>query len=241
MNSGYLFPILRRRLPGISGRKKTMQFSNFDSPMSIDEYIEAHISPEHPYLQQLYRATQTHLLYPRMASGHAQGALLTMICRTVKPQRVLEIGTYSGYATLAMAAGMEQGTHIRTLEVNDEQEVFTKPWLDNSPFPPEIEMIVCNAKEFLGKDTDTYDLIFVDGNKREYCDYYRQLLPRLNGGGLLLADNTLWSGHVLEQTDEASAQTRGIQDFNDLVAQDDSVEKIILPIRDGLTIIYKKP
>lgn len=208
--------------------------------MFLDDYIEAHISAEHPYLQKLYRATQTHLLYPRMASGHAQGTLLTMICRMVKPRSVLEIGTYSGYATLAMAAGMEKGTHIRTLEVNDEQEVFTRPWFDNSPFPPEIEMIVCDAKEYVRRDEDTYDLIFIDGNKREYSEYYSLLLPRLKPGGLLLADNTLWSGHVLEESAEASAQTRGIQQFNDLVAQDDRVEKIILPIRDGLTIIYKK-
>ena len=208
--------------------------------MSLDEYIESHITPEHPYLQRLYRDTQTHLLYPRMASGHQQGVLLTMICRIFKPRKVLEIGTYSGYATLAMAAGMEEGTSIKTLEINDEQEKFTKPWLENSPFPPSIEMIICDAKDYLKKDTDTYNLIFLDGNKREYSDYYKLLMPRLAAGGLLLADNTLWSGHVLEKSDEASAQTHGIQDFNNLVACDEKVEKLILPIRDGLTLIYKK-
>ena len=208
--------------------------------MSLEEYIESHITPEHPYLTQLYRATQTHLLYPRMASGHVQGTLLTMICKLVKPEKVLELGTYSGYATLSMAAGMDKDSVIKTLELSDEQEVFTKPWFDNSPFPPRIEMIICDAREYLKKDTDTYDLIFVDANKREYAEYYKLLLPRLKKGGLLLADNTLWSGHVLEPSEEASAQTRGIQEFNDLVASDDSVEKTILPLRDGLTMIYKK-
>lgn len=208
--------------------------------MSIEEYIESHITPEHPYLYSLYRATQTHLLYPRMASGHVQGTLLTMICKLIKPRRVLEIGTYSGYATLAMAAGMEEDGFIRTLELSDEQEVFTKPWFENSPFPPKIEMIICDAKDYLANDTDTYDLVFLDANKREYSEYYHLLLPRLKKGGLLLADNTLWSGHVLEPSEEASAQTRGIQAFNELVAGDDRVEVNILPLRDGLTMIYKK-
>ena len=174
-----------------------------------------------------------------MASGHVQGTLLTMICKLIKPRRVLEIGTYSGYATLAMAAGMEEDGFIRTLELSDEQEVFTKPWFDKSPFPPKIEMIICDAKDYLANDTDTYDLVFLDANKREYSEYYHLLLPRLKKGGLLLADNTLWSGHVLESSEEASAQTRGIQAFNELVASDDRVEVNILPLRDGLTMIYK--
>jgi len=212
--------------------------------IELDDYLSAHCSPEDDYLYRLYRATQTHLLRPRMASGHQQGVLLRMIAQMVRPRLVLEIGTYSGYSALSLAAGMPADGRVITYEINDEQEDFTRPWLENSPYPARIEMRIGDVLQLLPADAeikrDTLDLVFIDANKRDYVAYYDLVLPLLKSGGLLLADNTLWDGHVIDAAYDHDAQTRGIRAFNDRVAADERVDKVILPLRDGLSLIRKK-
>ena len=204
----------------------------------LDEYILRHIDPESDYMHRLWRSTQLHLLYGRMASGHLQGRLLKMLGGMVKPKLVVEIGTYSGYSGLCIAEGLEAGAHLHTIEINDEQEDFTQPWFQGSPWADRITMHIGDALEVIPKLNLMFDLAFIDGDKRRYVDYYEVVMEHLNTGGYILADNTLWDGHVLEK-DSHDAQTLGIQAFNDLVARDERVEKVILPLRDGLTIIKK--
>ena len=205
----------------------------------LDEYIQQHITPEHPYLHQLYRATNTQLIRPRMASGHAQGVLLKMLTELIHPKTVVEIGTYSGYSALCMAQGMEADAHIYTFEINDEQEDFTRPWLENSPFPPKIDMIIGDIFTLLPPMNLSIDLAFIDANKRTYVEYYHLIMSYLRIGGYILADNTLWDGHVVESAYDSDPQTQGIRAFNDLVATDPRVEKFIIPLRDGLTLIRR--
>ncbi len=206
----------------------------------LDRYILEHVDEESEYLKALYRDTHVKLLRPRMASGHLQGRLLKMLVCMTRPRRVLEIGTYSGYSTLCMAEGLGPDGRLYTFEINDEQEDFTRPWIENSPHASQIEFIIGDALERVPEMGLTFDMAFVDGDKRRYVDYYEMILPRLEPGGYVLADNTLWDGHVLESRARADAMTRGIMDFNDRIAADTRVEKVILPLRDGLTLIRKK-
>lgn len=206
----------------------------------LEEYILAHTTPPDGYLQSLYRATNLCLLRPRMASGHLQGQLLRMLMQLLRPQTVVEIGTYSGYSALAMASGMAKGSVVHTFEINDEQECFTRPWLDRAPYEARVEMHVGNVFELLPPMGLSIDAAFIDANKREYADYYELLMPRLHSGSLLLADNTLWDGHVCDPAYDRDAQTCGIRRFNSLVAHDPRVEQLILPERDGLSVIRVK-
>ena len=204
----------------------------------IDEYILQHIDKESDYLHRLWRATQLHLLYGRMASGHLQGRLLKMLVGMVKPKQVLEIGTYSGYSGLCIAEGLPEGGHLHTVEINDEQEDFTLPWFQGSPYKDKITMHIGDALEVVPRLELRFDMAFIDGDKRKYVEYYEMVMAHLNVDGYILADNTLWDGHVVEE-ETKDAQTEGIRTFNDWVAKDDRVEKVILPLRDGLTIIKK--
>ncbi|MGL4519094.1 MAG: O-methyltransferase [Phocaeicola sp.] len=207
---------------------------------AIDEYILQHIDPETDYLKELYRDTHIKLLRPRMASGHLQGRMLKMLVQMIKPKQVLEIGTYSGYSALCLAEGLEKGAMLHTFEINDEQEDFTRPWLENSPYADKIKFYIGDALELLPQTDLYFDLAFVDGDKRNYLACYEMVLERINQGGYIIADNTLWDGHVVKETHPTDQQTTGIKQFNDFVAQDERVEKVILPLRDGLTIIRKK-
>lgn len=206
----------------------------------IDEYILAHIDPESDYLKRLYRDTHVKLLRPRMASGHLQGRLLKMLVCMARPKRILEIGTYTGYSTLCMAEGLNPDGRLYTFEINDEQEDFTRPWLENSPYADKIKFYIGDALEIVPGMDIVFDLAFVDGNKRFYVEYYEMILQKMHSGGYIIADNTLWDGHVLEEPHHTDTQTIGIKKFNDLVAADTRVEKVILPLRDGLTIIRKR-
>lgn len=207
--------------------------------MSIDEYILRHIDEEGDYLKALYRDTHLKLLYPRMASGHLQGRMLKMFVRMIRPRQVLEIGTYSGYSALCMAEGLPDKGMLHTFEINDEQEDFTRFWLENSAYADKIKLYIGDALELVPKLGLAFDLAFIDGDKRKYVDYYEMTLNCLSDGGYIIADNTLWDGHVLDRLYGKERQTAGIKSFNDLVAQDKRVEKVILPLRDGLTIIKK--
>ena len=206
----------------------------------LEDYILRHIDAEPERLHRLWRATQLHLLYPRMASGHLQGRMLVMLTRMIQPRRILELGTFSGYSALCLAEGMPDDAVLHTIEVNDEQEDFTRPWLEGSPWADRIHLHIGNALDIVPTLGEPFDLIYIDADKRHYADFYRLVKPHLNPGGYILADNTLWDGHVVEPEHQHDAQTQGIMAFNDLVAQDTEVEKVILPMRDGLTIIRKK-
>ena len=209
--------------------------------MTLDEYILEHIDPEYDYLKALYRATHVKLLRPRMASGQLQGRMLKMIVEMIRPQNELEIGTYSGYSALCLAEGLQEGAMLHTFEINDEQEDFTRPWLEGSPWADKITFHIGDALELVPQMGLRFDLAFVDGDKRRYIDYYNMVMDCLNPGGYIFADTTLWDGHVLESdTHYTDRQTLGIKGFNDLVVQDQRVEKVILPLRDGLTKIRKK-
>ena len=217
--------------------------------MTLDDYIEAHVEPEHEYLHALWRATHLHLNYPRMASGHLQGQVLRMLVQMIRPRLVLEIGTFTGYSALAMASALEPGAKLHTFEINDEQEDFTRPWLENSPWADKIELHIIDVLQACLQNV--YDMVFIDADKRHYINYYEAVLPHVRPGGYILADNTLWGGQVVDPAAVAgktsagpdnakSSQLHGILAFNDLVAADPRVETLILPLRDGLTILRKK-
>lgn len=206
----------------------------------LDDYILRHIDAEGDYLHALYRDTHLKLLYPHMVSGHLQGRILKMLVRMIRPRNVLEIGTYSGYSALCMAEGLPEGGLIHTFEINDEQEAFTRPWIEGSLYAGRVRMYIGDALALAPQLGLEFDMVFIDADKRRYTDYYEMALPLLPSGGYLLADNTLWGMHVLEEHPHGSdLQTLGIKAFNDHVARDSRVEKVILPLRDGLSIIRK--
>jgi predicted O-methyltransferase YrrM len=207
--------------------------------MTLDEYIAQHIEPEPEYLYRLWRATNIHMLHGRMASGHLQGRLLKMLVRMIRPQNILEVGTFSGYSALCMAEGLDDGGMVYTFEINDEQEDFTRPWIEGSPFADRIRFIIGDANIEAPKLGITFDMAFIDGDKRTYRDTYEMALTLLRPGGFILADNTLWDGHVVDHAYDRDAQTRGIETFNDYLMHDKRVEQVILPLRDGLTLIRK--
>lgn len=207
---------------------------------SIEEYILSHSDDEGELLAALNRDANVNLLRPRMLSGHLQGRILKMFCRMLAPKRVLEIGTYTAYATLCMAEGMAPDGRIHTIEINDEMEDFINKYLDRSPHKEKITVHFGDALEVIPKLGGEFDLVFIDADKRLYSEYYDLVFPMVRPGGLILADNTLWDGHVVEVPRSADKQTLGIMAFNDKIKRDDRVEKVILPLRDGLTMIWKK-
>ena len=208
--------------------------------MNLDRYIEDHIDPEPDYLYRLYRATNIHLLHGRMASGHLQGRLLKMLVKMIRPKNILEVGTFSGDSAISMAEGLEDDGRLYTFEINDEQEDFTRPWIEQSPVADKIEFIIGDAITEAPQLGITFDMAFIDGNKRTYMETYEMVLSVLRPGGFILADNTLWDGHVVDEAYSRDQQTQGIVHFNDFVAADERVERVILPLRDGLTLIRKK-
>lgn len=209
---------------------------------NLDEYIRQHIDPEGDYLHRLWRDTQLRLSYGQMASGHVQGRLLKMFTRMIQPQLAVELGTFSGYSALCIAEGLPEGGMLHTFEVYDEQEDFTRPWIEGSDYADRIRLHIGDARTKIPElGLKDIDMAFIDADKRHYTDFYEMLLPRMRQGGYILADNTLWYGHVIEEhTRESDLQTLGIKQFNDHLAKDTRVEKVIVPVRDGLTIIRVK-
>ena len=206
----------------------------------LDKYVREHTSPEGDYLYRLYRATNIHTIHGRMASGHLQGRLLKMLVEMVQPQNVLEVGTFSGYSALCLAEGLPADGHLYTFEINDEMEDFTRPWIEGSPYADKISFIIGDANEKAPELGVTFDMAFIDGDKRTYVETYEMVLSLLRPGGYILADNTLWDGHVTDHAYDHDKQTVGIRHFNDYVATDNRVEQLILPMRDGLTVIRKR-
>ena len=207
--------------------------------MDLTTYIANHIDPEGDYLYRLYRATNLHTLHGRMASGHLQGRLLKMLVQMTQAKRVLEVGTFSGYSAICLAEGLPDDGLLYTFEINDEQEDFTRPWIEGSAVANKIRFIIGDAIAEAPRLGITFDLVFIDGDKRTYIETYEMALSVLRQGGFIVADNTLWDGHVCDSAYDKDQQTLGIRRFNDLVAADTRVEKVILPLRDGLTLIRK--
>lgn len=217
-----------------------MQISdNKEMDTTLESYILSHIDPEGDYLHRLYRATNIHTIHGRMASGHLQGRLLKMLVTMIRPHNILEVGTFSGYSAICMAEGLEEGGKVWTFEINDEQEDFTRPWIEGSPVSYKIKFIIGDAITMAPSLGVVFDMAFVDGDKRTYVETYEMAMSVLRRGGYIIADNTLWDGHVTDHAYDRDSQTAGIRRFNDHVAADQRVEKVILPLRDGLTIIRK--
>lgn len=205
----------------------------------LEDYILAHIDKEGDVLRLVNRDTHVYNLRPRMCSGHLQGKLLKMFVRMIKPRRVLELGTFTGYSALAMAEGLAEDAELHTVEIDDELEDFICEHFDASPRREQIHLHIGDAAMVVPQLGGQFDLVFIDANKRNYCDYYHLVMPLVPVGGFIIADNTLWDGKVANLPQKIDSQTAGILAFNDLVANDDRVEKVIIPIRDGLTVIHK--
>lgn len=221
-------------------------------PESIVDYATAKSDAEGDYLYRLWRATNIHTVHGHMASGHLQGRLLKMLVMMQRPRAILEVGTFSGYSAICMAEGLKevaealgqaQGAatpRLYTFEINDEMEDFTRKWIDGSDVARFIDFRIGDAMKEAPKLGVKFDLVFIDGDKRTYTEVYDALFPLVNEGGIILADNTLWDGHVVETAYDRDSQTIGIRRFNDHIAEDSRIEKVMVPIRDGLTIIRKK-
>lgn len=205
----------------------------------LEEYILAHIDAEPELLHRLNRDTHRDCLYPDMCSGHLQGRMLKMIVRMIRPQRVLELGTFTGYSALALAEGLEGDATLHTVEINDEMEDFIRAHFDQAPQGRHITLHIGDAMQLiepLSAEFGPWDLVFIDANKRIYPEYYRAVKPHVRHGGFILVDNTLWYGKV--ETNAGDAQTQGILRFNDMVTTDPDVETVIIPMRDGLTLLH---
>ena len=210
--------------------------------MTLDEYISAHSTPENAVLEAITRDTHVHVLNPHMLSGHVQGRVLSMISHMICPKRILELGTFTGYSALCLAEGLAGGGKLLTIEHNDELEETIERNFSRSSLSDRIELRIGDAKEVL-KDRammhDSFELVFIDADKREYCAYLDLVYPLVPVGGFILADNTLWDGHIIDPAYDKDKQTLGLRAFNDKVKEDDRFEQVILPLRDGLTLIRK--
>lgn len=205
----------------------------------LDQYIINHISPEEDFLRELDRETHLKVLHSRMLSGHLQGQILSMISRMVKPKCILEIGTFTGYSALCLAKGLSEGGQLHTIEIDDELESIAQKYFSKSGMADRIIQHIGDAREIIPAINQSFDLVFIDADKREYCDYYKLVFDHVPVGGFILADNILWDGKVVDSYAANEEQTLGILDFNDLVQNDPRVINVILPVRDGIMMIQK--
>ena len=207
--------------------------------MTLNEYIAVHTSPENEALEAITRDTHVHVLNPHMLSGQVQGRLLSMLSHMIQPKRILELGTFTGYSALCLAEGLAPDGRLITIEHNDELEETIRRNLSRSPLGEKIDLIIGDCKSEIGKLEGPFELVFIDADKREYCEYLELVYPLVPVGGFILADNTLWDGHVIDAAYDKDKQTLGLRAFNDKLKEDDRFEQVILPLRDGLTIIRK--
>lgn len=206
----------------------------------LDKYILEHIEPEDPVLQELARETHLKVLGARMLSEHLQGQVLTMLSKIIHPERILEAGTFTGYSAICLAKGLSENGQLITIEKNDELESLAQKYFQKAGLDKKIVQRTGPALEIIPSLNETFDLIFLDADKREYVEYYNLVLNKLRKGGIIIADNTLWNGKVLNPPDTRDEQTQGIIAFNERVKNDSRTEKVILPLRDGMTVIRKK-
>ena len=204
----------------------------------LEDYISRHIAPEGALLESLYRETNLTMLNPRMASGHIQGRLIKMLVSMIKPDKVLEVGTFTGYSTLCIAEALSSSGTVHTVEIDDEKEIFIRKWIDSSPYSDRIRLHIGDALEVVPSLGEMFDMAFIDGEKREYPEYWNTLFPYIRPGGFIIVDNTLWNGHVADSRFK-DGQTEAIRRFNDMVASDSRVEVAMIPIRDGVSLIRK--
>lgn len=208
-------------------------------PEEIDEYIRSHISKAPQLLDRIERLTNLRYVNGRMCSGHAQGRLLKMLTAMADPERVLEIGTFTGYSALCIAEGLREGAILDTIEIDDELEDFIRENFSQSEYGSRIRLHIGDALEIMKQwEPGEFDMAFIDGNKRMYAEFLNAVLPLVRNGGFIIADNTLWDGHVVE-SGKHSSQTSGILTFNDYVATHPGLETAMIPMRDGLTILRK--
>ncbi len=206
----------------------------------LEEYIRKHTDPEDPLLEELERVTHTSVLNPHMLSGRIQGKVLEMISRMIRPRRIVEIGTYTGYSSLCLARGLAEAGELHTIEKNDELEELIRSFFDRSERKDRIHLHIGDALEVLPHLPGPFDLVFIDGEKEEYSRYYEAVFPRLSPGGYILADNLFWEGKVVDPGAARDPATRGILEFAGLVREDPRVQQVLFPVRDGLMVIRKK-
>ena len=212
--------------------------------MTLEEYISSHSTAENEVLEAITRDTHVHILNPHMLSGHVQGRVLSMLSHMIKPKRILELGTFTGYSALCLAEGLAEGGRLITIDHNDELEETIQRNIAKSPLSNRIELIIGDAVEVISNQfsvfsNQPFDLVFIDADKREYCTYLEAIYPLVPVGGFILADNTLWDGHIIDPAYDKDKQTLGLRAFNDKLKEDDRFEQVILPLRDGLTLIRK--
>ena len=206
----------------------------------IDNYILDHIEPEDEILKELNRETHLKVLHARMLSGHLQGQVLTLLSKIIQPSMILEVGTFTGYSAICLARGLQENGRLITIDIDDELESFAAKYFEKAGLKDKIKQRIGPALKIIPELKETFDLVFLDADKSEYIDYFNLVIGKLRKGGIIIADNTLWSGKVLEKPAPDDEQTKGIIAFNNLIAKDNRVEKVILPLRDGVTIIRKK-
>ena len=205
----------------------------------IEDYILSHISAEPDALKQLDRETHLHFLYSRMCSGHLQGRILKMLTTMIQPKRILELGTFTGYSALCMAEGMPENAHLHTIEVEDELEEHLSGLFRSSNYSERIHLYIGDAMEIIKSLPYTFDMVFIDADKRIYKQYLDEVFEKVNLGGYIIADNTLWDGKITDTNTNHDPQSLGIAEFNDAVAADTRLETVIIPLRDGLTVTKK--
>ncbi len=209
-------------------------------PEKLDDYVVAHSENEPELLQQLTRETYQKILQPIMLSGPYQGRVLSMISKLVNPKSILELGTFTGYSTLCLAEGLQKDGEIHTIDINEELEDFQRKYFDKSGYGAQIHQHIGNAIELIPAINKTFDLIFIDADKPNYSNYFHLIIDKLNPGGIILSDNVLWHGKVVEPLKDKDNSTKAVLDYNTLLKNDDRIETVLLPIRDGLTISRKK-
>ena len=205
----------------------------------LDEYVCNHTENEPQILRELNRRTHLSVLQPRMLSGHFQGRVLSMLSHMIKPEKVLEIGTYTGYSALCFAEGLKTGGKVITIDVNEELEDLVREYIAKAGMDDRIDYRIGDATEIIPNLNDTFDIVFIDADKKNYCNYYDLVFDKVNQGGYIIADNVLWSGKVLEDYDSLDRETKVIMDYNRKVHEDERVQEVLLPIRDGLMIARK--
>ncbi len=214
---------------------------NYEIESSLDAYVESHISAEPADLHRLTRESYLRLTNGRMCSGHLQGRILKMLTQLCNPKLAVELGTFTGYSALCIAEGMAEGSKLITIEVDDELEDFIQHQLDASEHGKKVELRIGKALEICQEfEDESVDMMFIDADKRQYPDYLKEAARMLRPGGLIIADNTLWSGHVCDPAYENDPQTRGVREFNDMAKHLPGFETVILPIRDGISLLRKK-
>ena len=209
-------------------------------PEALDHYAVQHSEDEPKLLQALTRETYQKVLQPRMLSGHYQGRLLSIISKLIRPKTILELGTFTGYSALCLAEGMQKDGELHTIDINEELVALQRRYFDQSEYGHQIHQHSGPALEIIPKLKLTFDLVFMDADKPNYINYFYQIIDKLNPGGVILSDNVLWSGKVIEPLDKNDLSTKIVLDYNRLLKEDKRLETVLLPIRDGLTVSIKK-